>query len=201
MNTIVKTALNLRGLSVPEKMGFGNNIQTGMNNNPNFPNTFSFTNILQQALNDLNVALANAHPGDAASTSAMHDKEYELERTLRFLAAYVEYQSHDDPTKALSSGFSLKKAKGSVASVFSATCGVSHGSADLSLIAVKGAAYLCQYCLDPITESGWTGNKITNHASCSYTGLTPVTKYWFRVAVIINDQQQPFCDPVMLVVL
>jgi hypothetical protein len=201
MRTIVKTALNLGGQTVSEKMALGNHILTGMNNNANFINPFPAVNILQQTLNDLNVALNNLHPGDTTSTSAMHDKEYELDRTLRMLAAYVEYQSHDNPTVILSSGFSLKQRISRSAPVFTVMHGTLLGGVDLITKSVTGAAYLWQYCPEPMVESGWTATKITNHTTCSYAGLTTGAKYWFRVAVIINDEQQPFSDPVMLMVL
>jgi hypothetical protein len=201
MRTIVKTALNLGGQTVTEKMALGNHILNGMSNNANFNNPFPPVNVLQQTLNDLAVAIANAIPGNTASTSALHDKEYDLDRTLRMMAAYVEYQSHDDPTTVLSSGFALKQRISRSAPAFTVVHGNLQGGVDLITKAVTGAAYLWQYCPEPMLESGWTATKITNHTTCSYAGLTTGAKYWFRVAVIINDEQQPFSDPVMLVVL
>ena len=200
-NSSYLSVLNLGGQTITEKMAFGNHILNGMSNNANFPSPFPAITILQQTLNDLLVAVSSAMPGNTTATATLHDKEYELERTLRALAAYVEYQSHDDATKVLSSGFSLKQSTSRSAPVFTATHGSLQGVADLITKAVAGAAYVWQRCSDPVTEAGWTDTQITNHANYSYAGLTTGAKYWFRVAVIINDEQQPFCDPVILVVL
>jgi hypothetical protein len=180
---------------------FGQSVVTAMTNNSNFLNPYPVLGLLQTALGILNAAIAAQHPGNKLSTEAVKAAKMEVNRILKALAAYVEFESNTDVLKAMSSGFNLVQgANHSGGNIFSATQGVLSGTVDLSSPAI-GGAYAWEFTLDPIIAANWQSATTTILASYTITGLTPGLKYWFRVAAITNEGQQPFCDPIMVHVI
>jgi len=195
---IIVVVLNMRGLSASEKLTFANRIMRSMTANPNFATPTPTLLILQAVIADLDLAITNWRKGAPLLTSQLQDAVAELIRTLKFMAAYVEYESHNDATKALSSGFTIKSESSHPATGFSGKNGNLSGSADLKTDAVRGAAFLWQQSKDPFSADSWTGDKITNHGKYTYTDCVPLTKMWFRVALIIDDVEQEFSDPISI---
>lgn len=193
----VKISLSFKKLSVALAAVFGQSILTAITNNAYFPSPYPVLALLQTAVTNLNNAIAAQHPGDKSSTAAVVAAKRELNRVLKGLACYVEFESNTDETKALSSGFSLKQAVHAVASAFAATQGLQSGSADVSSPA-GGNSYIWGYTTDPIVAANWLIAATTSQASFTINGLTPGTKYWFRVALITPAGQQPWSNPAMV---
>jgi len=179
---------------------FGQSVLTSMTNNTNFPTPFPPLSDLQTAINGLNDANAASQSGISGSGTAVNAAKRKLSRVLKAMAAYVEYVSDDDETVAITSGFNFKQPAHSTPNVFTATQGVQSGTVDLGSPAI-GGAYVWELTPDPIGISAWSSAGTTILANLTVTGLTPGTKYWFRVAAITNEGQQPFGNPIMVHVI
>jgi len=193
----VRISLAFKKLSAVLVAVFGQAVYTAMFNNVSFPSTYPALSLLQAAVNNLVAKIALQHPGDKASTSAVNDAKRELNRVLKALSGYVEFESNTDQTKALTSGFSIVLARQAVASVFAAVQGLQSGSVEVSCPS-GGKSYFWQYTIDPIVASNWLVAAVTTQSSFTINGLTPGTKYWFRVALVTPEGQQPWSVPVMV---
>jgi hypothetical protein len=176
------------------------NLLTSMTNNTHFSSPFPPLSDLQTAIDELNAANAASQSGVSGSGTAVNAAKRKLNRVLKAMAAYVEYVSDDDETVAVTSGFNFKQPTHSTPNVFMATQGVQSGTVDLSSPGI-GGAYAWEYTLDPIGTSAWLPAATTILANYTVTGLTPGLKYWFRVAAITNEGQQPFGNPIMVHVI
>lgn len=194
---LVKISLTFKKLSAALLAVFGQSVLTAITNNVFFPNPYPVITLLQSALTTLVNTIANQHPGDPASTSAVMDAKRELNRILSALAAHVQFESNTDVTKALTSGFSLSKVRGAAISIFTAEQGVQSGSVDVSSPG-GGKSYIWGYTPEPIVAANWLVAATTTQSSFTINGLTPGTKYWFRVALITPAGQQPACNPIMV---
>ena len=70
----------------------------------------------------------------------------------------------------------------------------------LRRLRVEGArSYIWQYCTGeaPASEADWTNAQVTTQATVELTGLTPFTKFWFRVAAVTINGTTAYCKPVM----
>jgi len=195
----IKISLSFRRLSAVLTAVFGQSILTAMTNNTNFTAPYPALSLLQTALTNLNIAIAAHHSGDKASTAAVNAAKRQLNRVLKALA-YIEFESDTDDVKALSSGFSLVASRQAVATVFSAVQGLQSGSVDVSSPA-GGSSYIWAYTGDPIVAANWLVAGTTTQSSFTINGLTPGTKYWFRVALVTSAGQQPWENPMMVHVI
>ena len=116
------------------------------------------------------------------------------------MARYVDRKANGDSAIILGAGFNIAKQPASPARPeFSAEQGDKSGSAYIQRKRVTGAhAYIWQQSFDGVN---WTTAQTTAQASVELTGLTPLTKYWFRVAVVTVTGTSDFSDSVTLVVL
>jgi len=65
------------------------------------------------------------------------------------------------------------------------------------------SSYIWQFCIGEIpgNETDWINAQVTSQASVDLTSLTPLTKYWFRVAAVTISGTTAFCAPIMQVVI
>jgi hypothetical protein len=193
----VRMSLNFKALSAVLVAVFGQSILTAMTNNSNFTNPYPALNLLQTAVTNLVNAIAAQHPGDKASTSAVNAAKRELNRVLKALLSYVCFESDTNETKALSSGFSLVAPRSAMISAFTAVQGLQSGSVQVNSPG-GGKSYVWQYTVDPIVNANWLVAATTTQSDFIINGLTPGTKYWFRVALVTPAGQQPWSTPVMV---
>lgn len=172
-----------------------------MANNSKFPSPFPPLADVGTDISNLDSAITAAQNGGKTELADLRAKKAKAATSLRALGAYVEYASHDDEQAALSSGFSLRKDRSQKAKTFEARQGAVSGVAELVTKSTRTAAYLWQYTKDPIGSAGWTDAGITVYAHQTVIGLTPLTTYWFRVAVINKDGLQNWSDPYHLSVI
>ena len=78
-------------------------------------------------------------------------------------------------------------------------CGIVQSVINLPANA-NSSVYKWQMSADPFTEKSWTDAGEGSLAAFEITGLAPVTRYWFRVALITGNEQGEFSDPVTFVV-
>jgi hypothetical protein len=191
-------------LPIPGKVVRGRKVITDMTGNPSFVTPDVPLDVLKTATDLLESRYLAAKKGGKENTALMHQAEEAWDELMRKEAMYVERIANSDDAMILSAGFSLSKQPAPAQRPeFSAVPGENMGSVILRRKAVQGAyAYVWQYCINllPETEDGWTHASVSGKASVELTGLTSVTKYWFRVAAVMADGPAPYCDPVMMVV-
>jgi hypothetical protein len=197
----VHVVLDVKNLEGTRIGTYGTHIYTCLNGNPNFPGISPALSTLQNLVTALNTAVAAQVKGVKSTTQAVRTAEYNLKRLLKFYAAYVEYYSNDDAVKALSSGFSLRQHATHTPAVFSAVHGLQIGSVDLKSKATKGASYIFQFTTTPLVASSWVTSATLKQVKHTIPGLTVGTMYYFRVAVVTKAGQQPFCNPINLMVV
>jgi hypothetical protein len=156
---------------------------------------------IKKAAQEYQAALYDAAGRDQRLVSIKNDKRAVLRALLSQLAEYVSSVAKGERTVLLSSGFSLTKAKGEVATLKPIDkLMVSTETPEQAVISVKkvnGAkAYIHQYTTGAVTsESQWVSRTITE-PWCTFTGLQPGVKYAFRV-IAIGPGEQSVYSPIV----
>jgi hypothetical protein len=166
-----------------------------------FPNPNPALADLKKAAQEYQAALYDAAGRDQRLVSIKNDKRAVLRTLLSQLAEYVSSVAKGDRTVLLSSGFTLARAKGEVATLKPIDkLIVSTETPEQAVIRVKkvnGArAYIHQYTIGTVTnESQWVSRTITE-PWCTFTGLQPGVKYAFRV-IAIGPGEQSVYSPIV----
>ncbi len=195
---ITINARNLKGVRIG---AFASHIYNSLNGNVNFTGINPVLSVLQNLIDVLNNAIAVQIKGDKASTEAVRKAEYNVKRLLKFYAAYVEYFCNDNPVVALTSGFSLRAPSSRSTLEFTVVHGLQAGEVDVKSKATLNASYIFQFTTTPLVESSWVTSVIKKQCKHTIANLTVGTMYYFRVAVVTKDGQQPFCNPINLMVV
>lgn len=182
------------------KIETGRSVETKMRSNPQFTNpdvSYDDMKASTDLLETRNVAAIN---GGKEATALLHQAEEDWCDKMRLMARYVDRIANGDSAIILGAGFNLAKQPApSTRPEFSAEQGEKSGSAYLQRKRVTGArSYIWQQSIDGIN---WTTAQTTAQASVELTGLTALTKYWFRVAVVTITGTSDYNEPVTLVVL
>ena len=199
-----KIKLNLRNMTVTEKLQFARQIVSSMTGNANFTTPDPALTVistsadsLEKAYNDANVARQDA----SAKASTQDDMDSALDTVLAKLANYVENASDSDETKILSAGMSLRAKPTPVGALaapaaLAATACDKEGEIDLSWDRVTGSkSYVVEQSPDPITSASWKQVTISTKSNVTASGLVSGMKYWFRVSGIGAAGQGPWSDP------
>lgn len=198
------TVLKLSSLSVPKKVEKARFIVQSMKGNAYFPSPNPPLASVTDAALVLENAYLAAQGGGKDETSIMYDKEALLELNLIAVSHYVENiannNNDDGRTVILSAGMEVKSQTPRQKQVFTVKNSKIPGKVLLTYFAFARAAYLWQYSAN-IAEDGWTDAGITVKASTSISGLESEKRYFFRVAVVINNQMGPFSEVKDLLVL
>lgn len=201
-----KVVFDFIKLSVTEKVEFGNNVEIKLTGNPRFP-TPDVALAELKAKNDLLQSRSVAAlSGGKEATALLHQAIQDWDDTMRKEANYVNRIADGDGAVILSGGFSLAKQPApSSRPEFSVEQGEKSGTVALRHQAIEGAkSYIWQYCVGETPaadENDWKLGTVTTKASAELTGLTPLTKYWFRVAAVTVDGTGAFSTPLMLTVI
>lgn len=199
-----KIKLNLRNLSVPEKVGKGRQIVAAMTSNSSFANPHPPLPDIATSLTTLEETYKSHQAVKAdvkTKASAQDDAERQVDRALTQLAAYVESIAGDDETIITSAGMETKgfRSPPSVLpapAALSASTGDHDGEIDLSWKKVDGArSYIIQFSADPPTSESWTHGEIATTSSKTIQNLTSGKKYWFRVAAVGSLGQSGWSEP------
>lgn len=199
----MKVKLNIRGLSIPERVARGREIYKAMDGNPAFPNPQPTLAEVKADTDALEAAYqhSQAVKQDAmASTTATHDRDAAYEITLRKLAAHVESVAPDEKTVQSAAMFVAAKAGPLIAATaptgLTASEGDHDGTLDLHNDRVKGVrSYVYEMSLDPPTATSWKHAAVSPKSSVTISGLVSGTRYWFRVAAITASGQSGWSDP------
>lgn len=187
----MKLVLNMRDLDPSGMELYANGILMSLTNNTNFSGTAVYLPTLGTGLSDLRSALTATQPNPVA----IRNRVAYIVRVLNILKGIVELESGDDEEKALSSGFQLRRSTSVKPNSFDAVQGSASGTVDLVCpFAGTRAAYVWEMTTD-VSVGDWKQFKITNTTAAQISGLSPGTKYWFRVKAIVHDVEQPYTDP------
>jgi len=201
-----KLKLNLRKLSVPEKLARAREIIAALTGNPDFPapkptlaTATTITDDLETAQQEQQAAKRTAE----AKTLARNEREDVFDRTFSQLAAHVESVAGDNERLIKSAGMDTRAAAVSsnappdAPQSLNITGGDADGEIDLSWEPVDGAkTYQIEQSPDPVTATSWSHADVTTKSKITIDGLKSGTRYWFRVAAVGTNGQGVWSNPV-----
>lgn len=198
-----KVKLNLKNLTVEEKIVFSKQIVTSLTGNTNFatpvPALATVTPIITAA-EQANADVKLARQIVATKVSVLDDKLSDLDTALNQLASYVESIAKGDESKIKSAGM-LVKAQSTPVGIPPAPenfLAVAHSEGEIALSwdSVKGTkSYVIQIATDISGSGNWAMAKVSTKSKADITKLESGTKYWFRVAAVGAAGQGPWSDP------
>jgi hypothetical protein len=201
-----KVVLDFIKSPVAQKLEFTRGVISKMKTNPKFTDPDVAVEDLEAKADLLETRSVAALSGGKEATALMHQTEAELDDMLRKMAKYVDRIADGDNAIILSSGFNLAKQPApALRPEFSVELGEKSGSVIIRRQAIEGArSYIWQYYMGETpaaNDADWITAQVTSKASVEITGLTPLTKYWFRSAVVTATGTSAFNSPVMQGVL
>jgi hypothetical protein len=196
--------LNIRNLSVPDKVARGRQIVSAMTNNANFSNPHPALSDVTASLSTLDqthTSLQTAKANVKAQATALTDAEAKADRILAQLAAYVESIAGSNETIITSAGLETKISRSAPTVLtppqgLSTTVGDHDKQINLSWKKVANAkSYTIQFSPDPPTAESWDQAAITTAAFATIENLTSGKRYWFRVAAVGAMGQSGWSEP------
>ncbi len=200
-----KVVFDFIRLTPNEKPEFGTNVIQKMTGNLRFPTPDESLENLKIKNDLIQSRSATALSGGKEATMLLHQAIEDWDDAMRKEANYVDRIADGDGAVILSAGFNIAKSNiPGQRPEFTAENGTHSGTALLRHIAIDGAkSYIWQYYMGeiPANEKDWILGAVTTKASAEITGLTPLTKYWFRVAAVTIDGTTAYSQPILLVVI
>ena len=201
----VVVVLKLAKLPVPQKIVQARFIVTSITGNVSFTTPSPTLAVITTNINALETAYIIAQNGGVNDTANMHAKEFLLEVSLKSLAAYVEGIANTNlitaEAVALSSGMNVKNPATPSPRDFNVKPTGNPGEVKLSTKHEDRATYIWQMTNDPLGVTGWITIGQATQASLIKTGLTSGTRYYFRVAAVGKDGQEPWSNIINTIVL
>ena len=193
-------------IPVSEKVEFIRSVSTKMKENPNFPTPDVSLDELDAKADQLESRSVAALGGGKEAKALMRQAEAEANKLLRKMAKYVDRIADGDVAIILSAGFNLAKQPApAVRPDFSVELGEKSGSVVLRRQAVDGVrSYIWQHCMGDTpadNEADWVTAQVTSKATAEITGLTPLSKYWFRSAAVTPSGIMAYNSPILQVVI
>src|SRR5215212_6653334 len=193
-----KIKLNLRSLTIPEKIARAQQVVAALTGNTSFTTPHPSLAEVTAAINGLEAAANAAQAARLEArrrTAAQTVKEDDLVQTMTQLVAYVESVAGDDEELILSAGLEMRGGgapDGSAPTApetLTATTGHHDGEIDLSWDTVRGArSYVVERTTDP--QAGpWTQSGVSPRSSLIVEGLDSGKRYYFRVAAVTLNGQ------------
>ena len=190
---MARIRLNLRNLSITEKIARGRQIVTAMTNNASFTNPQPALTDITTAVDDLEKTFASVQAAKSEVTTRVVTQdgaETKLDQALTQLAGYVESIAGKNDAVITSAGMETKSSRSAPTAPItpqglSASAGEHDGEINLSWKPVSNArSYAIEFSLDPATAGSWTHVGIATSSYKVITGLTTGKRYWFRVAAV-----------------
>jgi hypothetical protein len=201
---MARIKLNIRNLTIPEKIARSQQIVTALTSNPNFTSPQPPLAQVTAVINDLEAAYnatQAARQEAKAKTAAQNQKDEALELVMSQIVSYVESVAGNNQEIIMSAGLDVRSASAPATSTNSAptgltaTAGDRDGEIDLSWDTVRGArSYIIERSPDPPTDSSWTHAGVSTRSSTTIEGLTSGTRYWFRVAAVTTNGQSSYSN-------
>ncbi len=135
----------------------------------------------------------------------MHSKEFLLEVSLKSLAAYVEGIANVNlitaESVALSSGMDVKDPGSHQPKEFNVKPTGNPGEVKMSTKFAARSTYIWQMTSDPSIVTGWATIGQATQANLIKKGLTSGARYYFRVATVGKEGQEPWSNTINTIVL
>jgi hypothetical protein len=201
----VVVVLKLAKMPIPQKIAKARFIVTSMTGNASFETPSPTLDIISTNINALEAAYLAASGGGVDDTAAMHSKEFLLEVSLKSLAAYVEGIANTNlgtaESVALSSGMDIKGAGTHQAKEFNVKPTGNPGEVKMATKSAPRCTYMWQMTSDPTVATGWITIGQATQANFIKSGLTSGARYYFRVATVGKEGQEPWSNVVNTIVL
>jgi hypothetical protein len=203
-----KVVLNLRLLSVPDKIAKSKSYVTALTGNANFPNASANLEGITTAIAELDLADGEANAArdiSVTKTAIKNQKEEELDFKLTALAGYVEGESKGDEAKIKSAGMDIKAGASPIGvpatpSALSASEGAKTGTINLKWKSVRGAKSFLVRITEAIADNNsWKQSTVVTKANAAIDGLTSGKQYWFQVGAVGAAGQGAWSDPAVKV--
>jgi hypothetical protein len=182
-------------MSIAEKIARIRFIILSLIGNAWFPTPSPTAATITTNVNNLEAAMLKAQGGGRDEVAAMRAAEEKLDLSVKLLASYVENIANTDPNNAvaivLSAGMEVKGKSNKSNHGFELSAGKS-GEIIVTCPVEKGATYEIQMCTDFTNEVNWKRVYIGTKSKFVMKGLTPGTRYYFRVCAITKDGAQPW---------
>ena len=200
---MARIRLNLKNLSVTDKIAKARQIVTAMSNNANFSNPSPPLTEITAAADELTqtFSLVQAARSEVTTRVVNQDNaEARLDQALTKLAGYVESIAGKDGSLITSAGMETKASPSGpsipgVPQAVSANAGEHEGEIDLFWKAVPHArSYAIEASNDPAAPASWTHVGIATSASKLVANLTSGKRYWFRVAAVSAGGQSGWSE-------
>ncbi|MEI6555286.1 MAG: fibronectin type III domain-containing protein [Paludibacter sp.] len=197
--------LDFMSFPIEGKIEMGRSVEVKLRGNALFANPDVPVDDIKAATDLLESRNVAAMTGGKESTALMHQAEEDWNKKMRLEALCVDRIADGDSAVILGAGFNLaKQPLPATRPEFSVELGEKSGSVVLRHKRIDGArSYLWQYYEgeSPTDNTAWVIGEVTPQASVELSGLTPMTKYWFRVAAVTINGTGEYCVPVMQVVI
>jgi Fibronectin type III domain len=195
----------LKGKNASEKVTYGGLIKTAMTGNAFYTDGTDLVTALNTATGNLKTA------NDAGITGDINVMEEVFDMKVKLIVLYVQGKILGlDDTIAIqmvdSANLGIKRITGKSIALFSAKEGSVAGSLRLrrlipAELKKKRIAFIFQKCTDPSKEENWDRGKVTTTATVTITGLTSGVRYYFRVAIVVGENQGDWSDVITVVKL
>ena len=197
--------LDLKNITVPEKILFLRGLVTQITGNANFPIPSPTLASITSKADALQAALgvqATAQQAAKTATTSLDTAVKAADTAVNSLSNYVWETSGGDEAKIQSAGLSLRAPKTPTTSLdapqnVQVTVGDSDGALDASWDRVnKAKNYEVQISDDPPTSNSWRAGDIASGSKLTLTGLTSGAKIWVRVRALgPKGLKSPWSDP------
>jgi hypothetical protein len=201
----IRVSTKYRNSSDVKLLKFSYQVLDTMDDNPIYINSPLVKSVLQKGCDDFRLAGSMAGRKDRARLSAKNDKKAVLVGLLDQLNEYVTATCKGDKTMLLESGFEIAGLKSEsqdlqpIAEI--KVRSELPGTATIQVRRVIGAkSYVHQYTSDPLSaDSVWVSETSLNR-EYTFSNLTSVTRYWFRVIAIGKGDKTVYSPPVARVI-
>jgi hypothetical protein len=200
---MARIRLNLKKLSVTDKIAKGRQVVTAMSNNTNFPSPNPPLTEVTAALDELTQAFSLVQAAKSEVTTRVVNQDNaaaRVDQALTKLASYVESIAGKDESLITSAGMETKASPSApsvpaVPQAVSAEAGEHEGEINLFWKAVPNArSYTIEASNDPAAPASWTHVGIATSASKLIANLTSGKRYWFRVSAVSAGGQSGWSE-------
>ncbi len=205
----VVVVLKLSRLTIPQKIAKARFIVTSMTGNAFFiaPNPLPnpALSVITTDVNALETASIAAQGGGKDETAVMHAKEEILDRDVSILAAYIQMVANNNLANAepivFSAGMDIKSAGVHTAHEFAVINTKNPGEVKLVTQFENRSVFNWQMSTDISLDTNWQTIGMATQAKLLKNGLISGKRYYFRVASISKDGQQPWSNVLNIIVL
>ncbi len=198
---------SLRGLTIPQKIQRGRDVEAGLRGNVNLTNGTALADNIKAAADDLAAKETIHSDKQREAIQAGTDKdtsETNFDRVYAATGNDAERQIGDDESKLLSTNYKLQAEPGPSQEVgkvqnLTVTTGDEEGELDGHWDSVPGAqSYAGQICIgDTPDPAKWQYTKpLGRKSKATFDSLVSGTRYWIRIQAVGALGPGPWSDPV-----